>query len=236
MSSLALMRALESAPLRYDAGMRLLTLGRVNRLHSILAEAAAAAPGGRVLEIGCGTGAVTAQLASLGARVTALDQSPEMLEQARARLAGSTPPTAGDPGATPPTADDPKTAVEWLERTAAEIDAFPEASFDAAVVSLCFSDMAASERAFVLRELARLLRPGGVLAVADELKPRSGLARAAALLLRAPQALLAWLVVGSVSSPIANLAGELDAAGFSILEERRFLFGTLGTLIAERPA
>ena len=226
MSSLALMRALESAPLRYDAGMRLLTLGRVDRLHAIVAEAAAAAPGGRVLEIGCGTGAVTARLASLGAQVTALDQSPEMLEQARSRLAGSNESSSSQP--------DPE--VVWLERTAAEVDAFPEASFDAAVVSLCFSDMAAPERAFVLRELARLLRPGGVLAVADEMKPPSGMARATALLLRAPQALLAWLAVGSVSSPIADLADELRAAGFSILEERRFLFGTLGTLIAERPA
>lgn len=221
MSSLALMRVLESAPLRYDAGMRALTFGRVDRLHAIVAEAAANAPGKHVLEIGCGTGAVTARLASLGARVVALDQSPEMLEQARTRL-----PNPGE-------ADG---SVEWLERTAAEIDAFPAASFDAAVVSLCFSDMARSERAFVLRELARLLRPGGVLAVADELRPRSALARVIARLLRAPQALLAWLVFGGVSSPIADLPGELRAADFSILEEQRFLLGTLGTLIAERPA
>ncbi len=231
MSSLALMRALESAPLRYDAGMRVLTLGRVNELHRIVAEAAAAAPGGRVLEIGCGTGAVTARLAALGARVTALDQSPEMLEQARVRVercvesGGAEADSAG-----------PIKTVEWLERTAAEVDGFPAASFDAAVVSLCFSDMAGSERAFVLRELARLLRPGGVLAVADEMKPRGGFARATARLFRAPQALLAWLVVGGVSSPIPDLAAELRAAGFSVLEERRFLFGTLGTLIAERPA
>ena len=59
MSSLALMRFLERAPERYDAGMRLLTLGRVARLHAAVAEAAAPAPGARVLEIGCGTGAVT---------------------------------------------------------------------------------------------------------------------------------------------------------------------------------
>ena len=81
MSSLALMRALESAPLRYDAGMRLLTLGRVDRLHSIVAEAAAAAPGGRVLEIGCGTGAVTARLVSLGARVTVTTASGSQMQE-----------------------------------------------------------------------------------------------------------------------------------------------------------
>ena len=75
MSSLALMRWLESAPQRYDAGMRWLTLGRVSKLHDALAAAAAPAPGAAVLEIGCGTGAVTARLVARGAIVTALDQS-----------------------------------------------------------------------------------------------------------------------------------------------------------------
>jgi demethylmenaquinone methyltransferase/2-methoxy-6-polyprenyl-1,4-benzoquinol methylase len=55
MSSLALMRLLESAPARYDAGMRVLTLHRVEQIRDALA-AAAPSPGTRVLEIGCGTG------------------------------------------------------------------------------------------------------------------------------------------------------------------------------------
>ena len=41
MSSLALMRLLESAPDRYDAGMRVITLGRVSQLHDAVARAAA---------------------------------------------------------------------------------------------------------------------------------------------------------------------------------------------------
>ena len=114
MSSLALMRLLESAPDRYDAGMRAITLGRVTRLHAAVAAAAATHPEMRILEIGCGTGAVTERLVDLGAQVTALDQSPEMLERAQQRLANA-----------------PRDAVRWLERTASEIDALPEASFDA---------------------------------------------------------------------------------------------------------
>jgi demethylmenaquinone methyltransferase/2-methoxy-6-polyprenyl-1,4-benzoquinol methylase len=88
MSSLALMRWLEGSPERYDAGMRTLTFGRVERLHAAVAMAAVPddEAGVRVLEIGCGTGAVTALLVSRGAAVTALDQAPEMLEQAKARL------------------------------------------------------------------------------------------------------------------------------------------------------
>jgi ubiquinone/menaquinone biosynthesis C-methylase UbiE len=60
------MRLLESAPLRYDAGMRLLTLGELSRIHDALAEAAVEAPGARVLEIGCGTGAVNGEARNAG--------------------------------------------------------------------------------------------------------------------------------------------------------------------------
>ena len=45
MSSLALMRWLESTPDRYDAGMRAVTLGRVDPLHEAVAAAAAPEPG-----------------------------------------------------------------------------------------------------------------------------------------------------------------------------------------------
>ncbi len=214
MSSLALMRWLESAPQRYDAGMRLLTLGRVARLHEAVAEAGG--PGRRVLEVGCGTGAVTERLVRRGAEVTAVDQNPEMLERARARLSGAGPGR-----------------VAWLERTAAEIDGLPEGGFDAVVASLCLSEMSGAERRFVLRAAARRLGPGGVLAVADELRPRRFWQRAIQVLLRLPQALLAWLLVGSVSQPIPDLAAEIADAGLRVCGERRWLLGSLAVIRAE---
>jgi demethylmenaquinone methyltransferase/2-methoxy-6-polyprenyl-1,4-benzoquinol methylase len=215
MSSLALMRLLETAPSRYDAGMRVLTLGRVGRLHDAVAEAATPRPGMRVLEIGCGTGAVTARLVARGARVTALDQNPEMIERARLRLA-STPPGS----------------VTWMERTASEIDSLPEHAFDAVVASLCFSEMSSSERRFVIREAARCLAQGGVFALADEVKPRGRTQRLLYGLLRAPQAVLGWLVTGSISHPIPNLTEELRACGFRVRSEERWLLGSLAAVIA----
>ena len=215
MSSLALMRWLESAPGRYDVGMRWLTCGRVTRLHEAVAEAAAPQPGLRVLEIGCGTGAVSARLLERGARLTALDQNPEMLERARGR-----PAVRGG-------------EVAWLERSAAEIDALPEAAFDAVVASLCLSEMSAGERRFVLAEAARRLVPGGRLVLADEVRPR-GWRRLPFALLRAPQAALAWLLAGSLSRPLRDLAGEAGAAGLAVREERRWLAGTLALVVAER--
>jgi ubiquinone/menaquinone biosynthesis C-methylase UbiE len=215
-SSLALMRWLEGTPARYDAGMRLVTLGRVTPLHEAVAAAAASAPGARVLEIGCGTGAVTARLAARGARVLALDQNAAMLERARERLAGR------------------EGEVEWREGAAAEIDGLPEAAFDAVVLSLALSEMSSSERVFVLRAAAARLRPGGLLVAADEVRPRSPFAGALVGVLRLPQAAAAWLLAGSLSHPLADLAGELAAAGLRVRSERRWLLGSLALLVAER--
>jgi demethylmenaquinone methyltransferase/2-methoxy-6-polyprenyl-1,4-benzoquinol methylase len=217
MSTLALMRLLESAPARYDVGVRALTLGKVDQIRDSLAEAAVQSHGARVLEIGCGTGALTEKLIARGAHVTAVDQNPEMVERARARLADSSPD-----------------AVTFVERTASEIDSFPERSFDAVVGSLSLSEMSERERAFVLNCAQRVLRPGGVIAIADEVRPRGFINSALQAVVRGPQAVLAWLMVGSISRPIPDLAAELAAAGFVIHSERRWLLETLAMVVAER--
>ena len=54
--------------------------------------------------------------------------------------------------------------------------------------------------------------------------------------MRIPQAALAWLLVGTVSSPIPDLTGELEAAGLVVLEEKEWLFGSLALAVAERSA
>ncbi len=217
MSSLALMRWLESAPERYDSGMRLLTLGRVSALHDTLARTAVSAEGSHVLEIGCGTGSVTRLLVQRGARVTALDQNPEMLEQARRRLADASPGRA-----------------ELIEQTACEIDTLPDSHYDAVVASLSLSEMSRSERAFVLREARRRLRPGGLLVVGDEVVPHRKLHRFVHSALRAPQALLGWLLTGSVSHPIPDLVHELRQAGMEICGEQRWLLAGLAVVTARR--
>jgi ubiquinone/menaquinone biosynthesis C-methylase UbiE len=215
-SSLALMRWLEGRPGRYDAGMRALTFGRIEELHAAVAAAAARKAGDRVLEIGCGTGTVTALLRARAARVTAIDQAPEMLEQARLRLAGDE-------------------TVAWIEQTAAEIDRLPANGFDAVVLCLCLSDMSPSERAFVLNEAVLRLAPGGRVVAADEVRPkgwRGWLQR----LWRIPQAALAWLLVGSLSHPLRDLAGELQAAGLHPSDSRNWLLGSLELAVGELEA
>ena len=207
------MRWLEGSPERYDAGMWALSLGRVGRLHAAVAAAAVVNAGDRVLEIGCGTGAVTHLLVARGAAVTALDQAPEMLEQAKKRLGADAP-------------------VEWLEQTAAEIDRLPQGTFDSVVLSLCLSDMSPGERAFVLRQAALRLRAGGRLVAADEVQA-TGWLRLFQILWRIPQAAAGWLIVGAVSQPIPDLAGEVEAAGVRITHTATWLCRTLGLVVAE---
>jgi ubiquinone/menaquinone biosynthesis C-methylase UbiE len=140
-----------------------------------------------------------------------------MIEQGRRRLAEA-----------------PSGAVTWVERTASEIDSLPEGNFDAVVVSLALSEMSAAERKFVLRQAARRLRPGGTLAAADEVRPSSRWERALHAAMRGPQALLGWLLTGSVSRPIPDLANEIRDAGLDVRSEQRWLLGSLAAVIAER--
>ncbi|MFD8109700.1 class I SAM-dependent methyltransferase [Streptomyces microflavus] len=53
-----------------------------------LAELAGAGPGSRVLEVGCGTGQATVELAARGCRITAVEAGPRMAAIARRNLAG----------------------------------------------------------------------------------------------------------------------------------------------------
>lgn len=98
--------------------------------------------GGRVLEVGCGTGRLAVALAERGSRVWAVDSSEEMLREARAVAAG--------------------TRV-GLKRAAAEDLPFKDGWFDAAVMRLVVHLV---DRPRALAELARVLVPGGRVAIA----------------------------------------------------------------------
>ncbi len=119
----------------------------------------AAGAGARLLEVGCGTGALTAMLAEAlpVAAVWGLDGDPRVLGRARARLR----PLAGRAGG----------AVELAEGNAAELP-YGDASFDRVVASLLLHHLDDATKARALAEAARVLRPGGRLHVADWGRPQ----------------------------------------------------------------
>src|SRR5450755_1734043 len=84
-------RALFSGlPRHYDRASAALSFGQDSHWRTALVDAVRAQPGERILDVATGTGMVAAALARrYGAEVVGLDQSPEMLAGARARLARS---------------------------------------------------------------------------------------------------------------------------------------------------
>jgi len=101
--------------------------------------------GFRVLEAGCGTGIFTLPLAARGATVVGLDRSAAMLARAQVK------------------ARDAGVAVAWLNGDVTALP-FPPESFDGALCLLTLEFISSRETA--LRELARVLRPGGFLVLA----------------------------------------------------------------------
>jgi ubiquinone/menaquinone biosynthesis C-methylase UbiE len=112
-----------------------------------LVDPIGAAARGRVLDVACGPGIVTAVLAGIARDVVALDLTPEMLNKARERCA-----KAG------------RTNVHFEGGTADALP-FDDASFDAVATRLSFHYF--SEPQKVLAEMHRVLKPSGIIAVAD---------------------------------------------------------------------
>jgi demethylmenaquinone methyltransferase/2-methoxy-6-polyprenyl-1,4-benzoquinol methylase len=104
--------------------------------------------GGHVLDVATGTGLVASELAARGFRVTGLDQSPEMLALARRRF--------GD-------------RVELVEASADELP-FADGSFDHLTFTYLLRYV--DDPAATMRELTRVLRPGGTIAMLEFGVPR----------------------------------------------------------------
>lgn len=134
---------------RYDLVNTVLSGGTDRRWRRRAAAATDLRAGGSALDVACGTGALTRELARLvgeHGRVVGMDFSPGMLDRARRR--------AGGP--------------EWIQGDAMDLP-FLDASFDAATIAFGLRNLADPGRGLV--EMARVVRTGGRLVVLEFLRP-----------------------------------------------------------------
>ena len=147
-----------AAPL-YDRLAWLLTLGRERAMRERLAALAELSPGQSVLDVGCGTGSlalVARRRVGAGGAVHGVDASPAMIARARRK--------AGAKGL------DVAFAV-----ARAQALPFPDAHFDVVLCTLMLHHLPRAARAQCMREIRRVLAPGGrVLAVDFEPGRRGG--------------------------------------------------------------
>jgi ubiquinone/menaquinone biosynthesis C-methylase UbiE len=96
--------------------------------------------GKHAIDVGCGTGRHTRALCDAGARVTALDLTPEMMNRAREKLSGR--------------------SVDWVRHALPDPLPFSDSTFDLAVLGLVLEHV--DDIAQALTEVARVLKQGGL--------------------------------------------------------------------------
>lgn len=155
------LRLFAGLPRRYDLAGALLSFGQDPRWRRAMVRRVEARPGDRILDVATGTGMVAGALVKrYGCSVVGLDQSPEMLSGARAKLDA-----------------DPRLAsrVE-LVRGEAESLLFEDSEFDHLTFTYLLRYV--EDPGATLRELARVVKPGGRIASLEFMLPPNPIARA----------------------------------------------------------
>jgi SAM-dependent methyltransferase len=116
-------------------------------VHDLVLERTKPQPGERWLDLACGTGAVAERAARAGAVVTGIDFAPGLIEIARRR------------------ADELGLDIDYRVGDAENLEDVEDASFD--IVSSTFGIMFAPDQKATARELGRITRNGGRLALAN---------------------------------------------------------------------
>ena len=209
----------------YDLMNMVMTAGVWRVWQRAFRTSADIAAGSRVVDVGCGTAELSLIMADMlgpKSEIVGIDISPKMLDVGRRKVAAS--PAAG--------------RVELLEGDALALP-FPENSFDAAASAWVMRNVADLDRA--LREMARVVRPGGRVAIMELSHPprtfwmlpylfyfRRVLPLLGGWAVRAglPVAPYAWLPKSLETFPGAEaLAERMRAAGFSDVRFRRITAG-----------
>jgi ubiquinone/menaquinone biosynthesis C-methylase UbiE len=190
----------------YDPIVRLTT--RESTFKDSLLRQAGLQPGQAVLDVGCGTGtlAIAAVAQEPRARVTGLDADESILAIARRKAA-----QAG--------------AAVRFERALADRMPFADEEFDVVLSSLFFHHLDSSTKRATLKEIARVLKSGGRLHVADWGAPQNPLMRFAFQSIR---------LLDGYATTADNVAGRLPRmmaeVGFAAVENTRSFATVFGTL------
>lgn len=206
---------------RYDAMNRVISMGLDRRWREIALDLVAVAPGDRVIDLACGTGDLCEASLARGARVVGVDFARQMLSGANARNA-ALPLVQGD-GA-----------------------ALPFATASATVLTCGFALRNFVSLPEVLAEMARVLAPGGRLALVEVDRPDNRFVRFGHSLyfdrivprlgaLFSDRDAYAYLPQSTSYLPEApEMRKALEQAGFTGVAKRRLLLGSAQILTAVR--
>ncbi|HEU4656797.1 MAG TPA: bifunctional demethylmenaquinone methyltransferase/2-methoxy-6-polyprenyl-1,4-benzoquinol methylase UbiE [Capillimicrobium sp.] len=170
----------------YDAMNSVMTAGLHHRWRRRAVDLAGVGPGSRVLDVATGTGDLAIEAASRGCEVVGSDFSEGMLERARAKA--------------------PSIRFEQGDALALT---YPDDGFDAATVGFGARNFSDLERG--LREMARVVRPGGRVVVLEITTPQ-----------RPPLSTFFSLWFDRIVPMVGRIAGDPDAYSYLPSSVKRF--------------
>lgn len=144
-------------PRMYDVLVRVITLGREGSLRRRMLDLAELRPGDSILDVGCGTGtlllAAAARVGPSG-RLHGIEPAGEMIAHARSKAKAR------------------GLSIDIVKGSADSLP-YPASTFDAVFCTLALHHVSPALRTDAVREMRRVLRPGGRIVVADLQRPRS---------------------------------------------------------------
>ena len=197
----------------YDTTVNIMTLGHARRLRSLTVDQALLKPGESILDVGCGTGAVTIPAKmKVGNKGSAagIDPAPEMISVARQKA---------------------KQAGLDIDFRVGVIESLPfsDATFDVVTSSLMMHHLTGRLRVKGLAEIWRILKPGGRILIADMRRPTGS----------AFKKFFTSVVLHHghvVEFGLQDLPALLKEAGFEEVEQLDTHFLTIGFVRAKKPA
>ena len=217
MSTYILMKILESSSRRYDRGIRLLSFGKIDKIYDRLTSYIQR--GQHVLDIGCGTGALSLRAALNGATVKAIDVNSQMLEIARKK------------------ADEARLLqnIEFVEMGVAELGNEEANNYDVVMSGLCFSELTEDELKFTLYQANRILKPGGPLLVADEVLPEALFHKIISKIIRIPLKIITYFLTQTMIHSLKNLPQKISQCGLEIKSVHHNKLKNFIVLVAKKP-
>lgn len=182
------------------------SVGGEKRFHHLPLQGLAISSETKVLDLCCGSGQATQFLVQYSQDLTGLDISPVSLERAKRNV-----PQA-----------------KYVEAMAQDMP-FPNAQFDLVHTSVAMHEMKPSVLRQILKEVYRVLKPGGVFALVDFHKPIN-------FLFWPPLSVFLWLFETETAWQLleTDLVGLLEETGFEVCEHTLHAGGSLQVIQAKK--